>query len=379
MRTAGQWGNTRKGRCFTGRLAITISTPNPTIRFLPEKICWMSAIRIRPICFSGLALSESGKIKSVSQTVCSEGSTLKTTLETLGISKDVDVTVDAVNGTTLSPQYLNSAGIITGMSKDTAANVDLYLGTQHIPISVTADTKYYQSFELYQTAKYTLSTDGYAIIEVPAYFRSGYYLINNMGFVKFLNVDRGVDESGINLNSAYYYEEKDGKTLTFYEWQEKNGVAAAGECQLLYSNFDKIHKRVEVSLNSGNVTSYVHNGNSGSIRIYYKPSDQAHDFTITWEHEDRALADLKLTMPDGTIYSKSTTPGNIMADEYGKYVIKVPGLMKGDYRFDIKGEGLGQVWVNCDESVSFKQEEAAHIEEIPETQEEAQESGVAEG
>ena len=429
------------------------------------------------IGFFGLALSESGKIKSVSQTVCSEGSTLKTTLETLGISKDVDVTVDAVNGTTLSPQYLNSAGIITGMSKDAAANVDLYLGTQHTPISVTADTKYYQSFELYQTAKYTLSTEGYAIIEVPAYFRSGYYLINNMGFVKFLNVDRGVDESGIDLNSAYYYEGKDGKTLTFYEWQEENGIAAAegqssahtqsmlntedyeerylisvdntqesmevivayrymdeesrvnasqngtfpkvylvspagesitltenegrtysadnqegytyleadingvvaGEWQLLYSNFDKIHKRVEVSLNSGNATSYVHNGNSGSIRIYYEPSDQAHDFTITWEHADRALTDLKLTAPDGTVYSRDTTPGNIMADEYGKYVIKVPGLMKGDYQFDIKGEGLGRVWVNCDESVSFKQEEAAHIEEITETQEEAQESGVAEG
>lgn len=429
------------------------------------------------IGFSGLALSESGKIKSVSQTVCSEGATLKTTLETLGISKDVDVTVDAVNGTTLSPQYLNSAGIITGMSKDAAANVDLYLGTQHTPISVTADTKYYQSFELYQTAKYTLSTDGYAIIEVPAYFRSGYYLINNLGFVKFLNVDRGVDESGIDLNSAYYYEGKGGKTLTFYEWQEENGIAVAGgqssaytqsmlntedyeerylisvdntqesmevivsyrymdeesrvnasqngtfpkvylvspagesitftenegrtysadnqegytyleadingvvagEWQLLYSNFDKIHKCVEVSINSGNATSYVHNGSSGSIRIYYEPSDQAHDFTITWEHADRALADLKLTMPDGTIYSKSTTPGNIMADEYGKYVIKVPELMKGDYRFDIKGEGLGRVWVNCDESVSFKQEEAAHIEEITETQEEAQESGVAEG
>ena len=68
-----------------------------------------------------------------------------------------------------------------------------------------------------------------------------------------------------------------------------------------------------------------------------------------------------------------------MADEYGKYVIKVPGLMKGDYRFDIKGEVLGRVWVNCDESVSFKQEEAAHIEEITETQEEAPESEVAEG
>lgn len=48
-----------------------------------------------------------------------------------------------------------------------------------------------------------------------------------MGFVKFLNDDRCVDESGIDLNSAYYYEGKDGKTLTFYEWQEENGIQAA--------------------------------------------------------------------------------------------------------------------------------------------------------
>lgn len=76
--------------------------------------------------------------------------------------------IDTINGTVLSPQYLNSAGIITGMSKDVAANVDLYLGTQHTPISISADTKYYQSFELYKTAKYALSTDGYAIVEMPA-------------------------------------------------------------------------------------------------------------------------------------------------------------------------------------------------------------------
>lgn len=428
------------------------------------------------IGFSGLVLSESGKIKSDPQTACCEGSSLKATLEALGLGRDTDVTVDAINGTALSPQYLNSAGIITGMSKDAAANVDLYLGTQHTPISICADTKYYQSFELYKTAKYALSTDGYAIVEVPSYFRSGYYLINNMGFVKFLNVDRGIDESGIDLNSAYYYEGKDGKTLTFYEWQEENGIqaakgqspaqtqpvpdaedyeeqyaisvdntqksmsvtvayrymdeesrvsasqngtfpkvylvsptgesitlaedegrtysagnqdsytyleaavggVAAGEWRLLYSNFDKIHKRVEVSLDSGNATSYVHSGSSGSIRIYYEPSDQAHDFTITWEHADRALADLRLTAPDGTVYSKSTTPGNIMADEYGRYVIKVPGLVKGEYRFDVKGESLGRVWVNCEESVFFQREEAEPAEEPAETQEELSESATAE-
>ena len=37
-----------------------------------------------------------------------------------------------------------------------------------------------------------------------------------------------MDESGIDLNSAYYYEGKEGKTLTFYEWQEENGIQTSG-------------------------------------------------------------------------------------------------------------------------------------------------------
>lgn len=34
----------------------------------------------------------------------------------------------------------------------------------------------------------------------------------------------GGDESGIDLNSPNYYEGKDGKTLTFYKWQEEKGI-----------------------------------------------------------------------------------------------------------------------------------------------------------
>lgn len=407
------------------------------------------------IGFSSLQLSDAEKIKSSEKTIAAFGSTVEAMTASLKVPEGSDITVDKINGTILTSQYLNDGGIITGMSRDATANIDLYIGTQHVPVTVKADTKYYKSFELYKTEKYSLSTDGYAIIEIPSYLKSGYYMLNNSGFVKFLNVDRGVDESGIDLTTPYYYIGEEGKILTFYEWQEENGMLPsgslatqqgnieslnvedfperekitidhtqssmdvmiaykyiddearldaskngrfpkvylfdptgkavpiledesrtygagnnekyiylstavdgmiAGEWYLLYSNFEDITKAVEMDIHSGNATSYLHHSSSGTIDIYYEDSQQAHDLTITWEQADRAAKEIKITAPDGIVYSKKTTPGNIMADEYGKYVVKLPELIAGTYHFEIKGDKLGRVWVNCGESVGFTQE-----------------------
>lgn len=404
------------------------------------------------IGLSGLQLTSSGKIKSQETTMAAMGSTAEAAIASLTVPEGADITVDKINGTALSSQYINDGGIITGMSRDAAANVDLYIGTQHVPISISADTKYFKSFELYSTDKYALSTDGYAIVEIPSYLRSGYYLVNGVGFVKYLNVDRGVDESGIDLDTAYYYAGKDGKTLTYYEWQEENGLLSAGssgesqtqnnsiepesfaerylltldstqaaididvayryindeyrldaskngtfprvyllspthevtvftendsktygqdngenytylkanvdgpvagEWYLLFENFENIQKSISVALGSGNATSYLHNGSSGTIDVYFDGSDNPYDISVTWENADRAAKDIKITAPDGTVYSKEQTPGNIMADEYGRYMVKLPSLVGGSYHFEIKGDSLGRVWINSEESVAL--------------------------
>lgn len=404
------------------------------------------------IGLSSLQLSSSGKIKSQETTMAAVGSTAEAAIASLTIPEGADITVDKINGTALSSQYINDGGIITGMSRDALASVDFYIGTQHVPVSISADTRYFKSFELYATENYALSTDGYAIVEIPSYLRSGYYMINGIGFVKYLNVDRGVDESGIDLDSAYYYTSKDGKTLTYYEWQEENGLLSAssdvfgqtqnesidiekfperylltldstqatvhidvayryindkyrleaskngtfpriylldptnkatalienesrtygqdnkenytylktsvdgpiaGEWYLLFENFDNIQKNISVTIDSGNATSYLHHGSIGTIDVYYDGSDKPHDISVTWENADRAAKEIKITAPDGTVYSKEQTPGNIMADEYGRYMVKLPNITEGNYHFEIKGEGLGRVWINSDESVAL--------------------------
>lgn len=396
------------------------------------------------IGLSGLELAASGKVTSGANTRFSAGSSISASLSAIGAGEGVSLTVDAINGTPLSSQYLNDAGVITGMSKDATANIDFYSGTQHVPVTAKADTRYFKSFELYQTAQYSLSTDGYAIVEIPSYLKSGYYLLNNTGFVKFLNVDRGVDESGIDLTIPYYYEGDDGSILTYYEWQEANGMAvetpeqvqqnnldiesyqermrlnidstqesitfsvayryindsyatqasqtgafprvavmdpygnitqldtdeaktnsadnkegytyltaevpgaSAGEWYILFSNFDNIHKVVDCDLSSGNATSWLHTSGSSRGEIYYEASDAEHEFVITWENTDRAASSVRIEAPDGTVYDAENTPGSVTS-EFGRYVIHVPNLVSGTYSFDIRGESLGRVWVNCNE------------------------------
>lgn len=176
------------------------------------------------IGLSGLEYTDAEKILSGNNTVAAVGSSIEAAVSSVSLPENVRLTVDKINGTAITAQFLNDGGIITGMSKGVTANIDFYAGTQHIPLTASADTRYFKSFELYKTDKYALSTDGYAIIDIPMYFKSGYYLINNSGFVKFLNVDRGIDESGIDLEIPYYYTGADGKTLTFYEWQNDKGI-----------------------------------------------------------------------------------------------------------------------------------------------------------
>lgn len=421
------------------------------------------------IGISGLIMTNSGKAKSGDGTRLANGSSLQAALSGVQMPEGSDLTVDKINGTGISKQYVNEAGIITGMSKDATAQIDFYVGTAPLQLTALADTRYFSSFELYQTDRYTLSTDGYAVIEVPSYFKSGYYLLNGTGLVKFLNVDRGVDESGISLETPYYYKGSDGKTMTFYEWQEANGIVSndgvaateqtglkinpddyaekqkisidqtqknmdltvayryisdenrteankngkfpkaylidpvgkvtrlqednsktydssnqngntylsasiqdviAGDWYLLYENFENTYKNAEINISSGNATSYYHNSSHGNISIYYDASATPHDFTITWEQTDRVLKNIRLTAPDGTEYSAATTPGNIMANEGGKYVIKVPNLVAGTYTFDIEGDKLGRVWVNCEESVGLNIAQETEVE--PEVETEAQ-------
>lgn len=360
----------------------------------------------------------------------------------LSASSDIQglsgIVFDKINGTPLAKNYLNeSAGIITGMSKNATAQIDAFVGTTHVPLTASADTRYFQAFELYNSTQYSLSTDGYAMIEIPNYLKSGYYLLNNQGFVKFVNIDRGNDEASIDLTVPYYYEGDDGKVLTYYEWRESQGLAndgvtkeastddtidvseypermkltidsaavglnvnvdytyrsenaqqsasqtgefprailvdpfgtvttlteseqanengsytmsanmdtaPSGDWYLCFRNFENAYKSVSTEVLSGNATTYIHNGQSGNISIYYEAAATPQTLHVTWEQTDRTATDVKIKLPDNTEYSLEKNP-ELFNNYAGGVDIMLPSMTNGSYRIDLKGDTLGRVWV----------------------------------
>lgn len=394
----------------------------------------------------GLSASSAGKIqfesgKSGNDSSSSFTAAISASL-TKGMTLDNGFVLDKINGATLNGSNLRDGGIVAGLTKDAVANCDIYVGTTLVSVSATADMRAFTSFELYTTDLYSNSPDGYAIIDIPDYLKSGYYYINNAGLVKYYNVDRGTDTADINLDEPYYYEDSSGNVLTYYEYMEKTGAinqntevsggassledtpdvmdfntdatqagltfniaykyqteesetaarqtgnfprvilvsptgtatelasrkdstdnewtrmsstiegAVAGTWQLRFYNFENLYRTVSTDISSGNAKSFVQSGSSGQITVHFDDSPVANDITITWQNKDHA-ASVVIRTPDGTEYSKEKTPGNLMLDEYGKIVFKLPNLTNGNYQIQVRGTDLGRVWVDNAESVSL--------------------------
>ena len=92
---------------------------------------------------SGLLMTNSGKAKSGDKTRLANGSSLQAALSGVQMPEGSDLTVDKINGTGISKQYVNEAGIITGMSKDATAQIDFYVGTAPLQLTALADTRYF--------------------------------------------------------------------------------------------------------------------------------------------------------------------------------------------------------------------------------------------
>ncbi len=416
---------------------------------------------------SGLQPNGAGKLISGDNATYYAAGTAYQELSKLDIPSGTDLIIDSMNGTPLDKTYLSEAGTVKGLTKDAGIMANVFIGTTPQEVPMNADTRFFKSFELYKTTNFELSANGYAIISVPDYFKSGYYLINNIGFIKYIAIDRGNDESSISFDTPYYYQDENGNLLTYYEWADKNGngsselydnskqydgtdmsinpedyeeqasvtidntqksitsiikykykdknaeenalrngifphavllkpdgktilfeqddtlkesnddeyiylsaqsdTAPAGDWYVLYHNFDDIIKNLNMNLSSGNADSYLHNGKDGRITIYYDGSDLPHDISLTWESVDRALTDIMIDTPDGTQYSMTSTPGNIITNEPGKFTIKLPYITSGDYTFRVKGDQLGIVWIKNEESVTTVEEIIGSNETISET------------
>ena len=179
--------------------------------------------------------TESDKVEFVIGTsMTNSNSAAYTGLSQIELGNSV-IIIDKVAGESISADDLSECGSITGLKADEPANIDIYIGTKHYTINSNVDTKILSSMELYETTEYNLLPEGYASIKIPDYFMSGYYLINGVGLIKYVDNPRSEGISNIDFSTPYWYEDENGKEYTYEEWMTLTGEETTEETLPDYS------------------------------------------------------------------------------------------------------------------------------------------------
>ena len=354
---------------------------------------------------SSLKLDDNGRVfYSTTETKVNKSSSIINDLQKIQLpAGSSGAIIDKVNDVTASENILSATGTIIGLEKDQDVKLDMYVGTTAYEINGKADTHYMTSFELYESTEYELTQNGYAVIKIPDYFMSGYYLINGKTFFRYVDNprDEGIPE---DLSVPYYYEEN-GKRYTYPEYMELHGekINTDDNADLVYSfdvesgkkstiSFSYISKNNDTGTymkpaavvispegeslpvemgreDKKNVFSIELDGTSAGrwqLRAYningsnyeidskkeieeiknsaeeeIEKIDSEATITVTWNPEAEGIA--VLTSPTGTELSKTTNSELISVDEAGKTVFAFTSLEGGKWTARVDGENVGSV------------------------------------
>lgn len=112
--------------------------------------------------------------------------------------------IEKIGPTQLTPEMLDH-GIVTNLKKDQLYDVDIYEGTQYKHYQVTANYHAFHAYELYASINYKAMQDYLYEIEIPDYFLSGYYNIDNLGMFRYV-ADGTSYDNNTNFNEPLLYQ-----------------------------------------------------------------------------------------------------------------------------------------------------------------------------
>lgn len=180
---------------------------------IPQKYIWE---RFKDLGYSvgirNLTTTDSGKyvlkkINGVTQPISDAYEKLKE------VEDETTMSIDKIGGVNINETNVSECGTITGLTKDSVYTLDTYLGTTYKGFDITADTRIFNSFEIYQSSTYELSQNGYAIISLPDNLVSGYYYLNGKGLFKYSDCSKLESNPNIDYNEAYYIGYDDNGNL----------------------------------------------------------------------------------------------------------------------------------------------------------------------
>lgn len=138
----------------------------------------------------------------------------QSSISTIHPDQGATLTIDKVNGLTIDENRLSVSGTITGLELGESYNVDAYIGTNYAGGNFVADTHMFSSMELYTIENYSMDPSNYVILDFPKDLWSGYYYIDGVGMIKYINHPKSNGSEVDTYNQEYYVTDEHGNIVT---------------------------------------------------------------------------------------------------------------------------------------------------------------------
>lgn len=114
---------------------------------------------------------------------------------------------------------VSDIGIIEKLEKDKTYKCEWYTGSYYRDIEMTANTHVFYHLESFYTYKYEFEHDNFIVIEIPNWFKTGYYYLNGVGLIRYVKkkdaelVKSDAFSEYVNWNDPIIVKDNEGNVI----------------------------------------------------------------------------------------------------------------------------------------------------------------------
>ncbi|SCW50704.1 hypothetical protein SAMN02910400_01045 [Lachnospiraceae bacterium C10] len=95
--------------------------------------------------------------------------------------------LDKVGDVKVDEEHVSDGGTVMGLKKDKAYTCEFYTGTYYQDFNLTANIHCFGSMERFINYDYEFMHSNFIVIDIPEYFKSGYYFVNGVGLFRYVS------------------------------------------------------------------------------------------------------------------------------------------------------------------------------------------------
>lgn len=166
-----------------------------------------------------------------------------------------EIRIVTIGGTPVAKLVDAGSGIITGLKQDGTYDIEFFAGTYFYRTTVTADTHFLRSYEIYNYGETLISdtTHGYMCFSTPEDLKSGWYLINGIGLFQYHSFTRSEEAAADETLNEKYYQTTE-ELVASYTKQYQVSVPSTVKDMIISVKYGEVTDATDVD---SEITGYV--------------------------------------------------------------------------------------------------------------------------